>query len=281
MTNTSQPRTWLITGVSSGFGQALARTVAEAGDTVIGTLRHPEQVAAFEQIVSGRTHGRILDVTQPDAIQAVVDAVVREFGRIDVLVNNAGFGMLGAIEETPDADARQLFDTNVFGLLKVLRAVLPHLRQQRAGHVLNLSSVGGLVSLVGSGIYCASKFAVEGLSEALRDEVAPFGIRVTLVEPGGFRTDFAGRSMHQAPAMDAYADTVGKRRAGMAAYDGKQPGDPAKAALAMLVAVNAPQPPFRLLLGSDAWARVHTKINDWTANLDDWKATTLSTDAAR
>ncbi len=274
-------RVWLITGCSSGFGRALAEAALAAGHRVVATARKPEALADLEQLgaEAGACRAVALDVTDEAQAHAAVATAVEAFGRLDVLVNNAGHGLIGAVEEVSDAQARQLFDTNVFGLFNVTRAALPVLRAQGHGHILNVSSVGGLVALLGSGHYCASKFAVEGISEALAEEVRPFGIRVTLIEPGAFRTDFAGRSIQQAPALgEVYAGTVGKRRAGLSDFDGKQPGDPAKAAQAMLAVAEQEDPPLPLVLGADALKRAREKVHALTRDLDASEEAALNVD---
>jgi NAD(P)-dependent dehydrogenase (short-subunit alcohol dehydrogenase family) len=208
---------------------------------------------------------------------------VRTTGGIDVLVNNAGYGQIGAAEEVTDAQARRLFETNFFGLLQVVRAVLPHMRARRRGHIVNISSVAGMIGFPGMGLYSASKFAVEGLSEALAGEVAPFGVRVTIVEPGGFRTDFAGRSISPpAHVVQDYAATpAGQVRAQLAAYSGHEPGDPAKAAAAILDLVDAPSAPVRLALGSDALKMLRGRLARVTQDYEAWQAVTSSTDFAQ
>lgn len=276
-------RTWFITGASSGLGHALAEAVLTRGERAIVTARDVARVAHFAAANPNAAYPITLDVTgDDDAIRGAVAEAEREFGGIDVLVNNAGFGLVGAIEEVSDAEARGVFDANVFGLLRVTRAVLPSMRARRAGHVVNIGSVGGLVGIAGSGHYCASKFAVDGLSEALHAELAPLGIHVTVVEPGGFRTDFAGRSLHEAAAtIAAYAETAGKWRHDIrASVDGHQPGDPKLAALAIIAVVDAAKPPLRLVLGSGALDRVRRKLADVGAELDLWEAVGRSTEFA-
>ncbi len=270
-------KVWLITGSSTGFGRSLAEAVLKKGDRVIATARKPDQLDDLVAQYPDTAKAVRLDVTDLQEIHDAVNAAIEAFGRIDVLVNNAGFGMIGAVEEVSDVETRHLFDTNLFGLLNVTRAVLPQMRQQESGYILNLSSVGGFVGFVGSGIYCASKFAVEGISETLAQEVEPFGIRVTLVEPGQFRTDFAGRSIGMAPPIDAYADTVGKRRERVAQVDGKQPGNPDKAVQAMIQVVETEHLPLRLALGVDAVRAIETKLESVKADLDAWRQVSLST----
>ena len=275
-------RTWLITGVSSGFGRELARAALARGDVVAGTLRRPEQLAEFRALAPGRAHAYQLDVTDPAAVADVVERATRDMGSIDVLVNNAGYGLFGAVEEIGDAEARGVMETNFFGLLSVTQAVLPQMRRRRSGHIVNFSSVAGFKGLPGCGLYCASKYAVEGLSESLFLEVAPFGIRVTLVEPGGFRTNFAGGSkVFAARVIADYAESpASKTRQHMSHYQGHEPGDPAKAAVAVMQAVDAPEPPLRLVLGADAldWAR--GKLSALAKNYDAWESVTRSTNIA-
>ena len=280
MSTTNTPRHWLITGASSGFGRELARAALARGDTVVGTLRQAAQVAEFEALAPGRAHAVLLDVTEAAAIAPAVKQAVVRAGHIDVLVNNAGYGFFGAAEETTDAEARQLMQTNFFGALAVTQALLPHLRDRRSGHILNLSSLAGVVGLPGAGLYCASKFALEGLSEALAVELAPFGIRVTIVEPGGFRTNFAAGSLRVASQpLAAYGGTpAGKTRDNISHYHGHEPGDPVKAAAALLAAVDAVEPPRRLPLGPDAVGAVRAKAASVLEQLDRWAALSISTD---
>jgi NAD(P)-dependent dehydrogenase (short-subunit alcohol dehydrogenase family) len=276
-------RVWFITGVSSGFGRALALEVLAAGDCVAGTVRQAAQLAAFRSLAPGRAHAYALDVTQPHAIASVIEQALRDCGgRIDVLVNNAGYGLIGAVEEASDTEVRDLFETNFFGLLNLTRAVVPVMRAQRAGHIFNLSSLSGVVGMAGIGMYCASKFAVEGLSESLAAELAAFGIRVTIVEPGSFRTDFAGRSMRIAgQALAEYAATpAGQLRGMIAGYQGHEPGDPVKAMRAVIETANAAQPPLRLVLGPDALHAARAKLRSLAENYDACETLGRSTDLA-
>lgn len=279
MTSSSSAKRWLITGVSSGFGHELARAALARGDVVVGTVRQAAQADRFEQMAPGRAHALLLDVTQADAIEPAVHAAIARAGWIDVLVNNAGYGLFGAVEEVSDAEARAVMETNFFGALAVTRALIPHLRERRAGRVFNVSSVAGVLGIPGGALYCASKFALEGLSEALSAELLPFGIHVTLVEPGGFRTNFAGGSLRQASrVLEAYAGTpAGKTRANMGQYAGHEPGDPAKAAQAILQVAQAPQPPVRLVLGQDAVAMARHAYAAALKDVDDWEAVSLAT----
>jgi NAD(P)-dependent dehydrogenase (short-subunit alcohol dehydrogenase family) len=274
------PRHWLITGASSGFGRELAKAALARGDTVVGTLRRQGQATEFEALAPGRAHAVLLDVTETQAVRPAVREAIRRAGHIDVLVNNAGYGFFGAAEETADAEARHLMETNFFGVLAVTQALLPHLRERKRGHVLNVSSLAGVTGLPGCGLYCASKFALEGLSESLALELAPLGIRVTIVEPGGFRTNFAGGSLRVAgnPLADYNGTPAGLTRDNIAHYHGNEPGDPAKAAAALLQAVDAEEPPLRLVLGRDAVAAARRKIDALRAQVAAWETVSVSTD---
>lgn len=272
-------RIWLVTGVSSGFGQELAKAILARGDTVVGTLRRKEQVPAFEALAPGRAHARLLDVTDSVAIPPLVEAVERDIGPIDVLVNNAGYGLGGAVEELDDAECRHVMETNFFGTLNLIKAVLPRFRARKAGHIINFSSMAGIVGIPGVGLYNAAKFAVSGLSEALAAELAPFGIRVTVVEPGGFRTNFAGGSLVLARRpMAEYDGTPAARPRGMKEhYHGTQQGDPAKAAAAVMAIVDAGNPPVHLLLGPDAVAAARGKLERFGAEITAWESLSSST----
>jgi NAD(P)-dependent dehydrogenase (short-subunit alcohol dehydrogenase family) len=272
-------KTWLITGVSTGFGRALAEAALAQGDKVAGTLRQEEQRDEFSRLSPGRSFGYVLDVRSDAQIPGVIAQVEKEAGPIDVLVNNAGYGYEGTVEEATQAAVRAQFDVNVFGAISVLQAVLPYMRQRRRGHILNITSMGGLTTFPGVGIYNASKFALEGINEALESEVRGFGIKVTAIEPGGFRTDWAGRSMQRAPArFDDYAEMLGKISETRAARSGKQLGDPAKAAQAILKVVASDNPPVHLLLGSDALNFVRQKLDKLTQEINEWESVTTSTD---
>ncbi|WP_328648622.1 oxidoreductase [Amycolatopsis sp. NBC_00348] len=266
---------WFITGASRGFGRALTDAALTAGDQVVAAARNPPPGDPAGPRLDVR-----LDVTDPAQAEAAVAAAVDRFGRIDVLVNNAGYGLFGAVEEVPDADVRALFDTNVFGLLNVTRAALPVLRAQGAGHVVNISSSAGFASGAGRGLYSAAKFAVEGLSEALRAEVGPLGIDVTVVEPGSFRTDFlAPASRRQvAVTVPAYAGSVGAVTSAIEKNDGHQPGDPARAVTAIRHLVTTAEPPLRLQLGSDCVRLVEDKLATVAGELDQWRELATSTD---
>lgn len=272
-------KTWLITGVSSGFGRAIAEMALAEGNRVIGTLRKEEERAAFAALVPGRSYGVLLDVTDDDAIQPAVDRIEREVGPIDVLVNNAGYGHEGVIEESSLDDMRRQFDVNVFGAVAVIKAVLPSMRRRRSGRIINITSMGGIITLPGLGYYHASKFALEGLSETLGKEVKDLGIHVTAVEPGAFRTDWAGRSMRRTPRLisdyDALMNPIRERRQ---AASGHQIGNPEKLGTAVLQLAHMENPPAHLLLGSDAYKLVEEKLGALRAEYEAWKQVTLSTD---
>lgn len=271
-------KVWLITGSSTGFGRALTEAVLKHGDCVVATARKPEQLSELVAQYPQKVKAIRLDVTNPQQVRSAVDSALDAFGHIDVLVNNAGYGTVGAIEEVSDEAISRQFETNVFGALNAIRAVLPSMRKQRSGHILNLSSVGGFVSFPGSGIYCSTKFALEGLSEALSKEVAPLGIKVTIIEPGAFRTDFSGRSLATPDQLiDDYASTSGAFVKRAVEIDGKQPGDPDKAAKAMIQAVESDNPPLRLALGADSISAISEKLESVKAELDTWKHVGLDT----
>jgi NAD(P)-dependent dehydrogenase (short-subunit alcohol dehydrogenase family) len=275
-------KTWLVTGVSSGFGRALAEAALSRGDRVVGTLRQEAQRAEFDALAPGRAVGVILDVRQDADVRRVVGEIETTVEPIDVLVNNAGYGYEGSIEEASMADIRAQFDVNVFGAISVIQAVLPFMRQRRAGRILNVTSMGGLMTFPGVGIYHGSKFALEGISETLAKEVAEFGIKVTAIEPGSFRTDWAGRSMQRGARTiadyDASFEPIRKARA---ARSGNQPGDPLKAAQAILQVADAPNPPVHLLLGSDALSLVREKLDGLNQEIDAWEHVTVGTDFSR
>jgi NAD(P)-dependent dehydrogenase (short-subunit alcohol dehydrogenase family) len=279
MTNSTTSRTWFITGASTGLGRVLAEEVLRSGGKVVATARRPEQIADLEKQYPGRAKALKLDVTDAAQIDSAVADAIAHFGNIDVLVNNAGYGVAGAIEEASEAEFMPMFETNVFGLIRVTRAFLPQLRKQRSGHILNLSSIGGLVATPGIGYYHATKFAVEGLTEALAAELAPLGIHVTLIEPGPFRTDFLGRSgVVAAKRIADYDNTAGNMRKYFAEQDGKQPGDPLRAVKAMIAVVESPNPPLRLLLGASALQRVRAKLDAWQKEIAAWEQTTVGAD---
>jgi NAD(P)-dependent dehydrogenase (short-subunit alcohol dehydrogenase family) len=251
---------WFITGASRGFGAEITRIALQKGHQVVATARDPE--AIDRRITSDHLMTVAVDVTVEAQVAAAVEQAVARFGRLDVVVNNAGRGLLGAVEEASDSAARAVYDTNVFGSLNVIRAALPTLRAQRRGHVINISSIGGFIGSAGWGIYNSTKFAVEGFSEALHQELAPLGIAVTIVEPGYFRTDFLdGASLHTADTVIGdYADTAGTTRTTAVEVNHTQPGDPVKAAAAIVELGSSPQPPMRVQLGQDAFDAVAEKI---------------------
>jgi NAD(P)-dependent dehydrogenase (short-subunit alcohol dehydrogenase family) len=279
MASQSNHRVWFITGTSQGFGRELVRAALQRGDSVAATSRQPQAVAAAFPAEKERLLTASMDLRDPKQISSVVEQAVGRFGRIDILVNNAGYGVTGAVEEATEKEIANVYDTNVFGLLRVTRAVLPHMRKQRSGHIVNLSSIGGLTGMPGWGIYNSTKFAVEGLSEALAAELAPLGIGVTIVEPGPFRTDFLGGSLVKtANVLPDYATTAGKTRASADERNRKQQGDPAAAADAIVQAVTSPEPPLHLILGKFAYDRMDQKLNDFRREMEHWRDLTLGTD---
>ena len=264
-------RVWFITGASSGFGQAIAAAALDRGDRVVATARRTD---ALEHLDGERVLPVALDVTRTEEREAAVRQAVERFGRIDVLVNNAGRTQVGAVEETTDDELRALFDLHFFGPAALTRLVLPLMRRQGGGAIVQMSSVGGQVTAPGFGAYCATKFALEGLTETLRDEVEGFGIRTLIVEPGAFRTGLFRRdAAYESAAMPEYAPTVGATRDYVRGNHGTQPGDPAKAASAILAALDAPEPPLRLVLGADAVANVRNRLGRLAAELDAWEQT--------
>ncbi|MBB2685298.1 oxidoreductase [Rhizobium sophoriradicis] len=271
-------KVWLITGSSRGLGRALAEAVLAAGDNLVATARNPAQLADLSERYGGQVLTLALDVTNEAAAAATVEAAVKRFGRIDVLVNNAGYGNVGSIEDTSLTDFRAQIETNLFGTIIMSKAVIALMRGQGAGHIIQFSSVGGRIGPAGRGAYSAAKFGVEGFSEVLAKEVSPFGVRVTVVEPGGFRTDFAGASTVLAEGRAEYAETVGATVRFQREYDGRQPGDPAKAAAVIIHIAGLEEPPFRLLLGSDAVRNVEKADAARIAADREWRAVSVSTD---
>jgi NADP-dependent 3-hydroxy acid dehydrogenase YdfG len=257
----------------------LAEEVLKAGGKVVATARNLDKVSDFAARYPKTAKAIALDVTDAAQVDSAVTQAFAQFGRVDVLVNNAGYGLAGAVEEVSEAEYMLMFETNVFGLLRVTRAFLPHLRKQRSGHILNLSSIGGVVASPGMGFYNATKFAVEGISEALAAELAPLGIRVTIIEPGPFRTDFLGRSGVVAKTRIAdYDATAGNMRKYFAENDGKQKGDPLRAVHAMMQVVESPNPPLRLLLGASALQRLRGKLGSWEKEVTAWEQVTTGAD---
>lgn len=277
--NTSSSPVWLITGCSSGFGRALVERVIARGWRVVATAR---DAAAITGLAGGTENSVLtlpLDVTRHDQVEAAVQAAMARFGRIDVLVNNAGYGYQSSVEEGVDAEIRAQFEANVFGLFDLTRMVLPHMRNARSGHILNISSVAGFVGFPGSGYYAATKHAVEGWSDALASEVEPLGIKVTCVEPGPFRTDWAGRSLKQTQSRLAdYAETAGARLRNTAEKSGTQAGDPVRASDAMIALTLESKPPRHLVLGAWGVEAVEAKLRATLAEIDAWRATSVATD---
>jgi NAD(P)-dependent dehydrogenase (short-subunit alcohol dehydrogenase family) len=274
----NRDRVWFITGASSGFGQALAEAVLAKGERAVLTARRAERLNAIAQKHDGRALAISLDVTNASAREAAVKSVIARFGRIDVLANIAGRGSLGAVEEFSPEQLREQMELNFFAAAELTRAVLPQMRAQRSGHILNLTSIGGLVSIGGFGAYCAAKFALEAWSEALRDEVAPLGIRVTIVEPGSFRTEFAGDvNMRPTQPMPAYRPVIEPIEQFLYGNAGKQAGDPVKAANVMIEAVESATPPLRLMLGADAYDLWNRTVAARNAELDAWRARGVAT----
>jgi len=279
MTNPDNARTWFITGTSSGFGRLLAEEVLKAGGKVAATARNIGQIADLERDYPGRARAIALDVTHKAQIQTAVEQALEEFGHIDVLVNNAGYGLIGAVEEVSDEEIRRQVDTNVYGVLNVTRALLPHMRARKSGHIINLSSILGVTVTPGFTLYSLTKFAVEGFSEGLAQELAPLGVKVTIIEPGPFRTKFAGGSETITKTeIPDYAPTAGKAREYIRSIDGTQKGDPLRAVHAIMQVVESPNPPLRLLLGSVAFARFNTKMQMLEKNAAEWQAVTLAAD---
>ncbi len=279
MANITTSRTWFITGASTGFGRLLAEEVLKSGGKVVATARKLDKIADLEEKYPGKARVFALDVTDAAQIHSVVAQAVTGFAPVDVLVNNAGYGIAGAIEEATEDEFMPVYETNVFGLIRVTQELLPHMRQRRSGHILNLSSIGGLAASPGWGYYQSTKFAVEGLTEALAAEVAPLGIHVTAIEPGPFRTDFLGRSgVEAANRIADYDATAGNARRYMDDQDGKQPGDPLRAVRAMIAVVESPNPPLRLLLGASALKRLREKLDAWQKEIAAWESTTVGAD---
>ncbi len=273
----SNKTVWFITGCSTGFGRELARILLRRGHGVVVTARNPATLDEFTS--AGDALVAALDVNVPAQIAAVVRQAEDRFGHIDVLVNNAGYGYLSAVEEGEDDEVRAMFETNVFGLANMTKAVLPGMRARRRGHIVNISSMGGLIGFPGIGYYNATKFAVEGLSEALAKETAPLGIKVTIVEPGPFRTDWAGRSLKvPKTAIADYAQSAGARRTAVQSYSGTQQGDPVRGVEAIIQAVESPEPPLHLLLGRPAYDMTAAKFKEFAAEMEKWREVSLGAD---
>jgi NAD(P)-dependent dehydrogenase (short-subunit alcohol dehydrogenase family) len=275
---TAASKTFLITGISSGLGRAFAEGALQAGHRVIGTVRRPGDAEAFAALAPDRVHPLILDVTDFTAIPAAVANAERQVGVVDVLVNNAGYGHEGVLEESSMEDLQRQFAANVFGPVAMIKAVLPGMRERRQGHIVNITSMGGFITMPGITFYCGSKFALEGISETLGKEVSGFGIRVTALAPGQFRTDWAGRSMDRTPRSIADYDAImNPLRAARQAKSGNQQGDPAKAARALLALIESENPPVRLFLGTDALGLVERKLEGMKVELAAWDALSRST----
>jgi NAD(P)-dependent dehydrogenase (short-subunit alcohol dehydrogenase family) len=279
MKGTADMSTWLITGCSTGLGRALAEAVLAAGHNAVVTARDVTRVADLADTSADRVLAIALDVTAPAQVVSAVQQAQDRFGCVDVLVNNAGYGYRAAVEEGDDADVRMLFDTHFFGTVAMINAVLPGMRARRSGAIVNISSIGAQLTPVGSGYYAAAKAAVEGMSGALRGELAPLGISVTIVEPGAFRTDFAGRSLTQSATVIAdYAGTAGQRRKENDTMDGNQAGDPSKAGAAIIAAVESSEPPAFLLLGKDALGAYRYIADGRSNEIAKWEELTTGTD---
>ncbi|HLZ58031.1 MAG TPA: oxidoreductase [Ktedonosporobacter sp.] len=278
-TTPTSSRVWFITGSSSGFGRALAAAVLAHGDRLVATARNLDQLQDLTAPSANQLLKLPLDVTSEEQCRAAVEQTLHHFGQIDVLVNNAGYGLFGAIEESSASEVRQQFETNVFGLLNITRSVLPVMREQHRGHILMMSSIGGFVGFMGTGMYNATKHAVEGLSDALAQEIAPLGLHLTIIEPGGFRTDFAGRSLKEAERkIEDYAPTSGMVLNYTRQYiHGHEPGDPKLAAAAIIKVVEAPEPPLRLALGADALDMMRKKLAEVSQEWEKWEATSVAT----
>ncbi len=272
-------KVWFITGCSTGFGRELAKEVLAAGYRAAVASRNTDDVKDIVDAYPDNAIAVKLDVTKADEITAAVQQVQIKFGQIDVLVNNAGIGYFGAIEESEEDEVRRMFEINFFGLANVTKAVLPVLRKQRSGHILNVASIGGLVGFPAVGFYNATKFAVDGFSESLAKEVAPLGIKVTVIAPSGFRTDWAGRSANNSKiVIDDYKETAGTNKDNIRGYSGNQPGDPVRAAKAMIKAVESENPPLRLLLGEAALKGARNKLDVLKKDFDTWEETTVGAD---
>jgi NAD(P)-dependent dehydrogenase (short-subunit alcohol dehydrogenase family) len=269
---------WLITGVSSGFGRSLAEAAVKAGDTVVGTLRKPSQIEEFKRLHPGKTFGILMDVNDARQVADGVESVLEQFGRIDVLVNNAGYGLFGAVEEASLQETREQMETNFFGALALTQAVLPAMRKAKRGHIVQISSIAGFTGTPGLGLYNASKHALEGMSEALAQEVAPLGIKVLIVEPGPYRTKWAkGGAKDAAKKIDDYAASAHATINMIHGYEGNQPGDPDKGAQLIVDVVNSPNPPLRLPLGKIAIDRMRAKIKSLESEITLWEKRSVAT----
>jgi NAD(P)-dependent dehydrogenase (short-subunit alcohol dehydrogenase family) len=269
---------WMITGVSGGLGRALAVAALARGDAVAGTMRKPADLAAFEALAPGRARGYLADMADEAAVRGAVEAAEADLGGLDILVNNAGYGLIGAVEEASLAEIRAQFEVNVFGPIAAIQAVLPYFRKRRAGHVINVTSVSGVAAWAGTGIYTGSKFALEGVTQTLAQEVAGLGIKVTNIEPGGMRTDYAGRSLTvTARSIADYADSAHAAKRILGEHAGHEAGDPARCAQAILAVAGTDEPPLQLLLGADALHYATDKLTQFQAEIARWESLTLST----
>jgi len=271
-------KVWLITGASRGLGRAFTEAVLEAGDRVVATARNPDQLADLEGRYSEKIRSVALDVTNEVQAKAAVEAAMESFGALDLLVNNAGYGYVCPVEDTPLADFRAQIDTNLFGVIIMTKAVLPYFRERRAGHIIQVTSIAGRIGPAGRAPYAAAKFGVEGFSESLFKEIGPLGVKVTIIEPGGFRTDFAGSSTQLSEGRPEYDSSVGAAVRFQRDYNGRQPGDPAKAAAALLHVASLSEPPLRLLLGSDSYVAAEKSGLDKIESDRNWKDLSISTD---
>jgi NAD(P)-dependent dehydrogenase (short-subunit alcohol dehydrogenase family) len=279
MADSTLSRVWFVTGTSTGFGYLLTEEALKRGERVIATARDVSKLSRLTLQYPDRIQTLTLDVTNPQEIVSVAERGIAAFGHVDVLVNNAGYGVNGAIEEVSEDEFERMFQTNIYGLIRVTRAFLPHFRRRRSGHIFNLSSIGGLIGSAGWGFYNTTKFAVEGFSESLAEEMKPLGVRVTVVEPGPFRTDFLGRSGKLAKReLIEYAATAGKAREYFKTQSGRQPGDPQKAVEAIIAAANSPKPPLHLILGRIALTRFRHKLSDWQQEIAEWESLTTGAD---
>src|ERR1700758_2679819 len=271
-------KVWFVTGASRGLGRAFTEAVLEAGDRVVATARNPEQLVELQGRYSGKIRTVPLDVTNEVQAQAAFEAAIASFGVLDVLVNNAGYGYVCPVEDTPLTDFRAQIETNLFGVIIMTKAVLPYFRERNAGHIIQVTSISGRIGPAGRAPYAAAKFGVEGFSESLFKEIGPLGIKVTIIEPGGFRTDFAGSSTQLSEGRPEYDSTVGAAVRFQRGYNGRQPGDPAKAAAALLHVRSLADPPLRLFLGSDSSAAAEKSAVDKIDSDRNWKTLSLSTD---
>ena len=274
---TTERKTWFVTGASSGFGRAFAEHALARGHNVAAAAREAGKLDTLVAQAPGRVLAVTLDVDRPGDAKTAIEAAILRFGRIDVLINNAGYGIVGAVEETPEAEWRAVMETNFFGAMAVTAAALPLFRRQRFGAIVNITSMGGQMSFAGYGAYSASKFALEGASEALAQEMAPFGVKVMIVEPGAFRTSFAAGALRDMPVVDAYRDIVGPTRSSSHGMDNTQQGDPAKAASAIETALDSENTPLRLPLGTDAIGAIRRHSESLLAEINAWERLTSAT----